>query len=129
MDDQIKKNLKETATWLRGIYMILFMITYWVAEVIIGIVIVFQFLSVLITGSKNEKLLSLGQSLSTYIYHVMAYLSFNSEARPYPIADWPTGTPMDNVLEEPSVTEKTDDKAPEESQDKAAEKDKDKKTS
>ena len=105
MDENIKSNLKETATWLRGIYMILFMIIYWVAEVIIGVVIFFQFLSVLITSSKNERLLALGQSLSTYIYQIMAYLSFNTEARPYPIADWPAGTPAENVLPEPTVTE------------------------
>jgi len=118
MDEKIKSNLKETATWLRGIYMVLFVVIYWVTEIIVGIVIFFQFLSVLITNSKNEKLLTLGQSLSTYIYQIMAYLTFNTEARPYPIADWPTGKPAENDLPEPTLAEakveKTEDKAPEE---------------
>ncbi len=122
MDKNIKENLKETATWLRGIYMILFVIIYWVAEVIVSVVILFQFLSLLITRNKNEKLLTLGQSLSTYIYQIMAYLTFSSEARPYPISDWPAGTPAENVLAEPEVpetkTEKTENKTSEDTADK-----------
>lgn len=105
MDRKIKENLKETSTWLRALYMFLFLIIYWVAEVIIGAVIFFQFLSVLITSSKNEKLLSLGQSLSTFIYQIMTYLTFNSEVRPYPIGEWPTGTPSENVTTEPAAPE------------------------
>lgn len=105
MDEKIKENLKETATWLRGLYMLLFMVVYWVAEIIVAIVVFFQFLSVLITSTKNEKLLSLGQSLSTYIYQIMAYLTFNSEARPYPVGDWPIGTPSENIAAETVVAE------------------------
>lgn len=126
MDENIKENLKETATWLRAIYMLLFAIVYSIAEIIIVVVIFFQFLSVLITSNKNEKLLTLGQSLSTYIYQIMVYLTFNSEARPYPIADWPTGTPAENVLAEPTVPAtkvepeeaKAEDKASEDTADK-----------
>lgn len=101
MDETIKQNLKQSATWLRALYMFLFFIVYWVAEIIIAVVICFQFLSVLITGTRNEKLLGLGQSLSTFIYQIMLYLTFNSEQRPYPIADWPIGTPSENVAAEP----------------------------
>lgn len=127
MDGNIKENLKETSTWLRALYMFLFLIINWVAKVIIGAVIFFQFLSVLITRSKNEKLLSLGQSLSTYIYQIMTYLTFNSEVRPYPIGDWPTGSPSENVTTEPAAAEadttpveaKSKDKTAEDSSDKS----------
>lgn len=126
MDEKIKENLKETATWLRGLYMLLFMVAYWVAEFIVAVVVFFQFLSVLITSTKNDKLLSLGQSLSTYIYQIMAYLTFNSEARPYPIGDWPIGTPSENIAAEAVVAEapatavetSVSDKAPEDTADK-----------
>lgn len=105
MDDKIKDNLKEGSTWLRALYMLLFFIIYSVAEIILGLVVLFQFFSVLITRSKNEKLLSLGQSLSTFIYQIMTYLTFNSETRPYPIGDWPMGTPAENVVAETSTPE------------------------
>ncbi|WP_126456039.1 DUF4389 domain-containing protein [Sulfuriflexus mobilis] len=125
MDDNIKKNLKETTTWVRALYMLMYVIIYWVTEIIIGVVIFFQFLSVLITSSRNEKLLTLGQSLSTYIYQIMTYLTFNSEARPYPVGDWPTGAPSENVTEtsvlpEAKAKAKGKDKATEDSADKDA---------
>lgn len=125
MDDNIKKNLKETTTWVRALYMLMFVIIYWVTEIIIGVVIIFQFLSVLITSSRNEKLLTLGQSLSTYIYQIMTYLTFNSEARPYPVGDWPTGAPSENVTETSVLPEA---KAKAKTKAKAKGKDKDKAT-
>ena len=37
-----------------------------------------------------NKQLSLGASLSTYAYQVFSFLTYNSEQRPFPFADWPT---------------------------------------
>lgn len=93
IDDDLKKNLKSTDTWSRALYMLLFVIFYSLAEVVITAVIVFQLLLVLFSGRKNERLLKLGQSLSTYIYQVLSYLSFNSNYQPYPFGAWPKGKP------------------------------------
>ena len=93
MDDDIKQNLKSTDTWSRVLYMLLFVIFYSLAEVILTAVIVFQLLLVLFTGHKNERLMKLGQSLSTYIYQVLCYLSFNNDYQPYPFGAWPKGEP------------------------------------
>jgi len=93
MSNDIKKNIKERKTWLRGLYMILFLIFYSVAKVIIFAVIAFQFVLSLLTGKTNEKLVNLGQSLSTYLYQVLMFLTFNSEQHPYPFSDWPKGEP------------------------------------
>jgi hypothetical protein len=49
---------------------------------------------VLFTGQKNQPLLGLGQSLATYTYQIVLYLTFASEVRPFPFdADWPPGAP------------------------------------
>ena len=93
MNDEIKQNIKEKSTWLRGLYMLLFMIFYGVAEVIIFTVVVFQFVLSLLTRNTNERLLKLGQSLSTYQYQILIFLTFNSEEHPYPFGAWPTGQP------------------------------------
>ncbi|MCW8901907.1 MAG: DUF4389 domain-containing protein [Gammaproteobacteria bacterium] len=93
MNDEIKQNIKEKSTWLRGLYMLLFMIFYGVAEVIIFTVVVFQFVLSLLTRKTNERLLTLGQSLSTYQYQVLIFLTFNSEEHPYPFGAWPAGKP------------------------------------
>ena len=69
------------------------MIFYSLAEVVLTAVVVFQLLLVLFTGKKNERLLKLGQSLSTYIYQVLKYLTFNSDYKSYPFGAWPKGEP------------------------------------
>ena len=93
MDDDIKENLKSSDTWTRVLYMVLFVVLYSLAEIVLTAVIVFQLLLVLFTASKNARLLKLGQSLSTYIYQVLSYLSFNSDYKPYPLGAWPNGEP------------------------------------
>lgn len=93
MNDEIKQNIKERKTWLRGLYMILFLIFYSVAKVIVFAVIAFQFVHALFTGKTNERLIKLGQSLSTYIYQILTFLTFNSNQHPYPFGAWPKGAP------------------------------------
>lgn len=93
MSDEIKQNIKEKSTWLRGLYMLLFLIIYSVANFIIYTVIAFQFVLSLLTGKTNERLLKLGQSLSTYQYQVLIFLTFNSDEHPYPFGAWPSGQP------------------------------------
>lgn len=93
MSDELKENIKKKSTWMRGLYMFMFAVFYSVAEVIIFTVIVFQFILSLLTGNTNEKLLKLGQSLSTYQYQILVFLTFNSEEHPYPFGTWPSGQP------------------------------------
>jgi len=93
MGDDIRQNLHNRTTWWRALYMVLFMVIYGIAEFVITAVVLFQFLSVLFTGGSNERLLMLGQNLSTYIYQIMLFLTFNSDEKPYPFDDWPDGPP------------------------------------
>lgn len=88
--DQFKEHVKNTSVWNRLLYMILFAALYWVAEVVIGVVVLFQFLCVLVTGKKNEKVLAFGAQLSTYVYQVFSFLTYNSEEKPFPFNDWPS---------------------------------------
>lgn len=93
MDEELKQNIKERKTWLRGLYMLLFLIFYSVAKVIVFAVIAFQFVHTLLTGKTNDRLIKLGQSLSTYIYQVLTFLTFISNQHPYPFGAWPKGAP------------------------------------
>lgn len=93
MNDDIKGNLRQQSTWMRGLYMLLFAIFYNIAELVLVAVVVFQFLLNLFTGSTNPRLLKLGQGIATYIYQVMQYLSYNSDYQPYPFGAWPKGEP------------------------------------
>lgn len=89
MNSEIKENVKAKSTWMRGLFMLIFVVIYQVAEIVIGAVVVFQFLSNLFVGHANERLLRFGAQLSTFIYQVMRYLTYNTEERPFPFASWP----------------------------------------
>ena len=93
MSNDIKENLKQQSTWMRGLYMLLFTLFYSLAEVVLFAVVVFQFLLKLFTGGTNDRLLKLGQSIASYIYQIIQYLSFNSDYQPYPFGAWPRGEP------------------------------------
>lgn len=91
MDENLKENVTSQGIWIRGIYMLLFALIYSIAEIVFTAVAVFQFLTALVTGRPNELLLNFGQSLSTYIYHVIQFFTFNRDEKPYPFAPWPEG--------------------------------------
>ena len=93
MDEDIKQNLRNRVTWMRALYMLLFTVFYGVAEIVLGVVVLFQLVTVLFTGDTNWRLLTLGQNLSTYVYQILLFLTFNTDDRPYPFGDWPDGAP------------------------------------
>lgn len=109
MNEEIKENIKQPTTWVRGLYMLMFTILYGLAEVVLFFVVVFQFLLVLFTGESNPRLKKLGQSIATYIYQIIQYLSFNSDYQSYPFGAWPQGeaSPLKNKKRE-SASEKED---------------------
>ena len=93
MNDEIKQKILDKETWLRGLFMLLFILISGVARFVIAVVVLFQFFSVLLTGNTNAQLLTLGQNLSTYIYQITLVLTFNSAGRPFPFGAWPDGPP------------------------------------
>lgn len=90
MNSQIKTNLTQTSTWLRGAFMLLFVLIYSVAEMVLAAVVLFQFISALLAGRPNSRLLDFGHSLSIFLYQIFLYLTYNTEDKPYPFASWPS---------------------------------------
>ncbi len=93
MDETRKKNLTDTKTWMRLVYMILFVVAFNVAEIVLGAVVLAQFLFQLFTGRPNERLRTLGQGLGAYIYEIIVFLSYHSDDKPFPFGHWPEGVP------------------------------------
>ena len=102
MSNDVKQNLKSQSTWMRGLYMLLYFIFSRIAEIVLGVVVLFQFLLKLFTGETNERLLKLGQQLSTYLYQIFQFLTFNTEYHPYPFGAWPKGEPRSARLTDQS---------------------------
>jgi len=104
--DEFKEHVKNTSVWKRLLFMILFAILYSAAEVVLVVVVIYQFLSLLFTGKKNEKVLSFGAQLSAYIYQVFSFQTFNTEEKPFPMGDWPSSKLLAEKAETPTATEK-----------------------
>jgi hypothetical protein len=86
-------HVRSKSTWLRLLYMLLFAAAWGLTRVVVGAVIVLQFLWLLFTGATNPRLTVFGQGLATYTYEILLYLTFNTDRRPWPFADWPHGPP------------------------------------
>ena len=89
----VEENIKERSTWLRLFFMLVVFILSGVASMVTGAVVLLQFFWVLFSGETNKQLEGLGQSLATYLYQIVRYLTFNTEERPFPFAEWPAGKP------------------------------------
>lgn len=86
---------KDRETWIRGLFMLLFAAIYHVAAILIGTVAVLQFAWKLVTGDANPRLTAFGEDLSRYFYQIMRFLTFNTDEKPFPFADWPSHPPED----------------------------------
>ena len=57
-------------------------------KLLIWLIVLLQTGSMLFTGSINPNVLGFGRSLSTYHYHILLFLTFNTEQLPFPFSDW-----------------------------------------
>jgi hypothetical protein len=75
--------------WHRALYMLLFAIIFHITEVIIGLVMVVQFILKAATGNTNDNLGRFGNQLSQYLYEIVQFQTFNTEDKPFPFSSWP----------------------------------------
>ncbi|MCK9609071.1 MAG: DUF4389 domain-containing protein [Methylomonas sp.] len=88
MQEQINENLKRISTWKRIIFMLIYAVIDSMVKLLLWLVVLLQVGSVLITGATNPNILGFGRSLSTYHYHILLFLTFNTEQLPFPFSDW-----------------------------------------
>ncbi len=93
MKEEIKRRLQKNEYWQRCLYMLFFIVIYGASKFVVFGVMVFQFVTLILTGSLNEQLLKFSQNLSTYLYQITIFLTYNSDQLPFPFSAWPNGTP------------------------------------
>ena len=98
MNDNMKETLKDNSTWMRVLYMAIFVIIFNLVEVLIAALVIFQVLVLLFTGEKNRRLLRFGSTLSLYAYRILQFMTFNSEEKPFPFSDWDNDDQADESL-------------------------------
>ena len=88
MIDNVKPSRNKN-TWVRFAYMLLFAFLVGAGRLVLFFVILGQAILVLFTGRDNDKLRDLGQGLGKWIYQCISFMTFNTESKPFPFADWP----------------------------------------
>lgn len=97
MDPQTAaQNLKDAGTWQRLVFMVLFALIWHVLALVLMVFVVVQFLFRAVSGRLFENAVPFAQSMATYAYEIIRFLTFRSDALPWPFAAWPDGTPIDN---------------------------------
>ena len=89
----IEQNLKSGATWLRCLFMVVSCVLACVAIFAGSVIVVLGFFYVLFLGEANQQIKEVGQSVSTYIYNISRYLTFNTDEKPFPLGgEWPSAS-------------------------------------
>lgn len=90
----IKENAKNPDVWLRGLFIIVFGVILYFVFGILFLLIVFQFITKVISGNLNTQLANFSSGLTLYIYQIINYMTFQSDTRPFPFSPWPTETQL-----------------------------------
>ena len=84
-----EKSDKNTETFSRVFYTILFGIIGWITVWVFCCVVLIQFGFLLITGKVNKNLKEFNKEIGLYLYDMIKYLSFQTNTKPFPFRDWP----------------------------------------
>jgi hypothetical protein len=75
--------------WMRGLFMLLFMIGFWVGQTLMNLLAIVQFLWLLFAGEPNQFLVRFGSSLAIWFSEVACFVSCAREDKPFPWMPWP----------------------------------------
>lgn len=104
-NEDLKSNLLSKEHWLRLVFMILFAVLLYVAAIVMSFLVIVLFIFALVTGRANANLRQLGDTLSQFIYAVLRFLTYNTDAKPFPFAPWPIAAPIEDEVVETPVAE------------------------
>lgn len=88
MDQEINENIKKISTWKRIFFMLVFSVIVGLVRILLWTIVLFQVAFALLTGSPNQNILEFGRKLSAYLYHILLFLTYNTDDTPFPFADW-----------------------------------------
>jgi hypothetical protein len=87
--EQRKSSFSDSAIWMRGLYMLLLVLAFGVAQTLLCVTAIAQFLWLLFNGEANSQLAQFGNSLSRWLADAARFLTGASDAKPFPWAAWP----------------------------------------
>lgn len=94
MKDQFENLLAPDGLLTRFLYLVLFAVIFCLCRFILIALVIFQFLHLVLTAEKNEKVTEFAADFSAYLGAVSAYLTLASDDQPFPFRDWGGDTPQ-----------------------------------
>ncbi|MFY7930088.1 MAG: DUF4389 domain-containing protein [Oligoflexus sp.] len=96
--EDIRQNVRNGETWERAVPMLVYFIAYYfVIQAILVAIMLVQFASQLLFQKKFEHLYDFSIDLTNYSRNIWLYLTFTSERKLFPFAEWSSSC----LLEEP----------------------------
>jgi hypothetical protein len=90
MDAHLKAELTAREKWLRLLYIVGYALMFQVAEVVLVVLVVVQFLIVLFTGARNINLTDFAGQLGEWLRQSVAFMTWVDDERPWPFGRaWP----------------------------------------
>lgn len=86
----VKQESDSKNTWMRGLFMLVFIVLFAVAETLLSLLAVIQFFWLLFTKKPNPSLRKFGVSLGNWTLEVADFQSCATEDKPFPWKAWPS---------------------------------------
>jgi hypothetical protein len=76
---------------IRAFFMLLYCLLHSVMDAVLVAVAVLQLGFSAVLGAPNARLASFGAQLARFSYQIIQFWTFNTEQKPFPFSDWPSG--------------------------------------
>lgn len=86
--DEPERFDKPEGIWMRGLWMLLFVIMFSIAETILAVIALVQWLIMLFTKERNKMLVNFGHDLGLWMAEVARFQSGDSDEKPFPFRPW-----------------------------------------
>ena len=74
---------------VKGLFVLLFMFAFGVCRFLLYIIVLVQFLFDLISREPNTRLCQFSAELKDYFSEIIAFVTYQSDTKPFPFSDWP----------------------------------------
>ena len=85
----VKENVRNVDTWMRGLFIVIFGVIFYFLIGIVWLLVIFQFITKVVTGSLNVQVEKFSSSLTQFVLQILNYVTFQSEERPFPFSPLP----------------------------------------
>lgn len=87
--DTQRPGYSSSVVWVRGLYMLLLLLAFGIAQTLLCATAIAQFLWLLFAGETNSQLAQFGGSLARWVGDAARYVTCATDVKPFPWAPWP----------------------------------------